>query len=116
MNEINRAVILNGKKITCNMTALSIILSGKWKPLILWQLLPQTLRFGELRKNLEGISPRILSRELRELEEYGIVSRREYPSVPPKVEYQLTAIGKNIKPAMDALCDWSNVYMEKMSS
>ena len=114
MSETTKTVLLNGERISCNMTALSIILSGKWKPLILWQLVNSTLRFGELRKNLEGISPRILSRELRELEQHGIISRREFPSVPPKVEYQLTKIGEEIKPALDALCTWSNTYLEEI--
>lgn len=114
MAEINKVVVLNGKRISCNMTALSIILSGKWKPLILWQLQNDTLRFGELKKNLEGISPRILSRELRELEVHKIIKRTEFPSVPPKVEYCLTQLGEKIKPAMDSLCDWSRDYVEEL--
>lgn len=113
MSENTKTVVLNGKQITCNMTALSIILSGKWKPLILWQLMENTMRFGELRRNLEGISPRILSRELRELEQHQIIGRKEYPSIPPKVEYSLTDIGERIRPAMDALCDWSRVYVDE---
>ncbi len=112
MSEQSRTVVLNGSEISCNMTAMSIILSGKWKPLILWQLVDDKQRFGQLKRNLVGISPRILSRELRELETHKIISRREFPSVPPKVEYQLTAVGEKIKPALDALCDWSERYME----
>lgn len=113
MSKATKSVILDGKRISCNMTALSIILRGKWKPLILWQLIDKTLRFGDLRKNLQGISARILSKELQELEEHGIVSRREYASIPPKVEYKLTKLGKKMKPAMDALCNWSSLYMEE---
>ena len=113
MSEQLKTVIINGKSITCNMTALSVLLSGKWKPLILWQLSGQTLRFGELKKNLMEISPRILSRELRELETNGIISRREYPSIPPKVEYQLTPLGQKMKPSLDALCTWSEIYMDE---
>lgn len=114
MSQTTKSVILNGKRISCNMTALSVILSGKWKPLIIWQLMEKTLRFGELKKNLEGISPRILSRELRELEHCKIIKRTEHPSVPPKVEYQLTEVGKQIQPAMDSLCQWSNDYIEAL--
>jgi len=113
MSENIKTVVLNGERITCNMTALSVILSGKWKPLILWQLMENTMRFGELRRNLEGISPRILSRELRELEQHDIICRKEFPSIPPKVEYSLSEIGEQIRPAMNALCNWSETYMHE---
>lgn len=88
------------------------LLSGKWKPRILWELnQEETIRFNELQRRLNGISNVILSKSLEELELYKIVNRRQYNEIPPRVEYSLTSLGKAIHPALKALGDWgSRVY------
>jgi DNA-binding HxlR family transcriptional regulator len=82
------------------------VISGKWKLLILRELLSGANRFGELRRRLSGISEKMLAQHLRELESDGIIARKIYPEVPPKVEYWLTASGKTLKPIIDGLHQW----------
>ncbi len=91
-------------------TALSII-GGKWKVIILWHLKEGGVkRFGELQRLVTGISQKMLTQELRDLEETGLVSRKVYPVVPPKVEYSLTETGWSLKPLLEQLCDWGKQY------
>ena len=75
------------------------VIGGKWKPLIIWFLRKRVLRFSELQRALPGITDVMLSKQLRELEQDGIIKRKMYPQVPPKVEYSLTPLGKSIIPA-----------------
>lgn len=82
------------------------ILDGKWTLLILRELFTGMKRFGELRSELEGISPKTLTERLRILEEQGIVRRTIYPEVPPRVEYSLTEYGETLRPVIDALRTW----------
>ncbi len=88
------------------------LLNGKWKLRIIWELSQQeTIRFNELQRRLEGISSVMLSKSLEELEQHKIVNRRQYNEIPPRVEYSLTALGKAIDPALQALGGWgSQVY------
>lgn len=81
-------------------------IGGKWKLLILRELLSGVSRFGELRRALSGISEKMLTQHLRELERDGLVSRTVYAQVPPKVEYSLTPSGKTLKPVIDGLHEW----------
>lgn len=91
-------------------TALSVI-GGKWKVIILWHLKEGGVkRFGELQRLVRGISQKMLTQELRDLEESGLVSRKVYPVVPPKVEYSLTETGWSLKPVLEQLCDWGTEY------
>ncbi len=91
-------------------TALSII-GGKWKVIILWHLKEGGVkRFGELQRLVTGISQKMLTQELRDLEETGLVSRKVYPVVPPKVEYSLTPTGWSLKPVLEQLCEWGTEY------
>ena len=91
-------------------TALSII-GGKWKVIILWHLKEGGVkRFGELQRLVTGISQKMLTQELRDLEETGLVSRKVYPVVPPKVEYSLTETGWSLKPVLEQLSDWGKQY------
>lgn len=93
--------------------ALSII-GGKWKLGIVWELLQQSpLRLSELQRKIPNINQRMLIRQLRELEEDHIIDRIVYPVVPPKVEYELTDIGRSLKPTVDAICDWGYLYIDK---
>jgi DNA-binding HxlR family transcriptional regulator len=87
------------------------VIGGKWKPIILWQLRAEKRRFSGLQQNMQGISPKMLAKQLRELEEDGIVHREVYPEIPPKVEYSLTEFGKTVLPVLDALCEWGSNYL-----
>jgi DNA-binding HxlR family transcriptional regulator len=82
------------------------ILGGRWKVLIVWQLFQGEQRFSELFRALDGITQKMLTQQLRELERHGIVRRTVYPEVPPKVEYALTPLGDSLKPVVDAMCEW----------
>ncbi|MDS0525500.1 helix-turn-helix transcriptional regulator [Clostridium sp. SHJSY1] len=83
------------------------IIGGKWKMRILYQLAhSHLLRFNELKRNIPGITHKMLSAQLKELESDGIVIRKEYPQVPPKVEYFLSERGKSLMPVLDSMCCW----------
>ena len=90
----------------CPITAAISIVGGKWKPVIIWVLMPGTKRFGELHKTIPGIALKVLSRHLKELEADGIISRKVFAEVPPRVEYTLTEKGRSLQGVMDLLADW----------
>ena len=88
------------------------VIGGKWKPLIIYALNDETLRFSQLLDKLQPrITQRMLTKQLRQLEEDGLVTRKVYTQVPPKVEYSLTEIGKSLMPILDQLCDWGSEHM-----
>ena len=89
------------------------VLGGKWKLLILWQLVNRPYRFNELRRAIAGVSQHMLTTQLRELESQGIVSRTIYPEVPPRVEYALTEHGKSLRSVMQALAKWGQVHLSR---
>ena len=91
-------------------TALGLI-GGKWKGMILWCISRQTMRFNELHRAIPSISQRMLTKQLRELEEHDIIVRKVYAQIPPKVEYRLSAHGEALKPILDQLEDWSRAYL-----
>ncbi|HHX2537797.1 TPA: winged helix-turn-helix transcriptional regulator [Neisseria subflava] len=86
------------------------IIGGKWKVLILYYLNEETRRFNELQRLLAGITQRMLTLQLRELENDGIVHREVYPQVPPKVEYSLTEFGRTLMPVIEAMHRWGEQY------
>lgn len=90
-------------------TTLSLI-GDKWKVLILRDLMPGTKRFGELKKSIGSVSQKVLTAQLRDMESNGLVTRTVYPEVPPRVEYSLTALGKSLKPILDAMWNWGENY------
>lgn len=94
----------------CPVEAALEQISGKWKGLIIYHLLNGTLRFSELSRHLGKVTQRSLTKQLRELEADGIVARKVYPVVPPKVEYSLTRKGEALKGVVKALGDWGAVY------
>ncbi len=93
-------------------TTLSVI-GGKWKVLILYHLIKQTQRFNELRRQLPEITQRMLTLQLRELEEDGLIHREVYPVVPPKVEYSLTEFGRTLLPVINAMHQWGEAYNQE---
>jgi DNA-binding HxlR family transcriptional regulator len=88
------------------------VIGGKWKPLVIYQLKNGTLRFNQIVGRVQPrITQRMLTKELRELEKDGLVIRKVYPQVPPKVEYSLTERGLSLIPILDQLCDWGSEHM-----
>ncbi len=96
----------------CPVEATLSFLDGKWKGVVLFHLLAGTLRFNELRRKLPTVTQRMLTKQLRELEESGLVSRTVFAVVPPRVEYALTPLGETLKPVIEALASWGeeNVF------
>jgi DNA-binding HxlR family transcriptional regulator len=101
------------KTYHCPVEATIEVIGGKWKPLILWWLNQKTYRFADLRRQIPGISEKMLIQHLRELEADGIVDRKVFSTVPPKVEYSLTDHGKSLKQALNAICDWGKKHIER---
>jgi DNA-binding HxlR family transcriptional regulator len=99
----------------CPVEATLDVIGGKWKVLILFMLKERTLRFGELRQTIPGVSDRMLTQQLRELQAHGIVHREVYPEVPPKVEYSLTEYGKTLRPITELMCAWGKTHMRKLA-
>lgn len=95
----------------CPVEAALDIIGGKWKSIILFRLVEQTRRFNELRRLMPAITQRMLTNQLRELERDGLVSRRVYPEVPPRVEYSPTPLGHSLLPVLEALKAWSETHM-----
>jgi DNA-binding HxlR family transcriptional regulator len=90
------------------------VVSGRWGPLVIMALKGETKRHGELRRELEGISQKMLIQTLRNLEHNGLVEREVYPVVPPKVEYSLTDLGASLQPLLEAICQWSERHLEEV--
>jgi DNA-binding HxlR family transcriptional regulator len=98
------------KAVSCPAETALTILDGRWKLLILRELFEGTKRFSQLHRSLAGVSHRTLTQQLRDLEAYGLLSRKVYPQVPPKVEYSLTALGQTLKPVVDSMDDWARTH------
>lgn len=94
----------------CPVEATLELIGGKGKGIILYHLLDGTLRFNEIRRKLGPITPRILTKQLRELEYANIIHRKVYPEVPPKVEYRLTEQGESLRPVIMMLKQWGEIY------
>ena len=99
----------------CPVETTLTLISDKWKVLSIRDLLPGTKRFGELKKSIGSVSQKVLTSQLRQMEESGLLTRTVYPEVPPRVEYTLTELGQSLRPVLDALWNWGNNYKEKMS-
>jgi DNA-binding HxlR family transcriptional regulator len=104
------------KVYSCGLEAALEIIGGKWKPLILWALSSGPRRFGELRRLVVGISEKMLIQQLRELETDGIVDRKDFREVPPKVEYSLTPFGVTLRQAIGPLCEWGTAHMTRIGA
>jgi DNA-binding HxlR family transcriptional regulator len=103
------------QRFSCPFQASMAMIGGKWKILILYHLLRGTKRFGELRRLIPGVTQKMLTQQLRELEDDAIVSRKVYPQVPPKVEYSLTPLGTDLKPVFAQLFIWGRRQMSSTS-
>jgi DNA-binding HxlR family transcriptional regulator len=99
----------------CPVEATLDVIGGKWKALILFWLRDRVCRFGELRRKIPAISERMLTQQLRELEGHGIVRRKVYPVVPPRVEYSLTAYGRTLRPITELMCAWGKKHVARTS-
>ncbi|MFC0187179.1 winged helix-turn-helix transcriptional regulator [Fictibacillus aquaticus] len=104
------------KTYYCNMEIFLEVTGGKWKGLILYYLLQGPKRTGELKKLVHNISQKMLIQTLRELESDGLVHRKMYNQVPPKVEYSTTELGQSLEPLFKTLCKWGEDYAEKKFS
>lgn len=89
------------------------LINDKWKVLIVRDLLTGTKRFGELKKSVTGITQKVLTNNLKQMEKDGLLKRKAYPEVPPRVEYTLTETGLSLKPILDSMVEWGNQYREK---
>ncbi len=89
------------------------LIGEKWKVLIVRDLLTGTKSFGELKKSVTGITQKVLTTNLRQMESSGLVKRKVYPEVPPRVEYSLTETGLSLKPILDSMVEWGNEYKRK---
>ncbi len=97
----------------CPVATTVALIGSKWKLLIIRNLLARPWRFNELKKDLEGISQKVLTDSLHSMEADGIITRTVYPEVPPRVEYSLTELGKSLKPILDSMRAWGEAYKAK---
>lgn len=104
-------ISFKGKQFKCSMELTLNLIGGKWKVLILWHLRNDTMRFSALKRQLPQITQKMLTQQLRELEEDNLIIRKVFPQVPPKVEYSLTESGKSLIPILETMCQWGNNYL-----
>ena len=94
----------------CPVATTVRLIGSKWKILIMRNLMMRTWRFNELKKDLDGISQKVLTESLRSMDEDGLITRTVYPEVPPRVEYSLTGLGESMRPILNAMADWGSNY------
>lgn len=97
----------------CPVETTLMLISDRWKVLIIRDLLDGTKRCGELKKSVGNVSQKVLTANLRSMEESGLLTRKVYPEVPPRVEYTLTETGYSLKPILDAMVEWGTEYKQK---
>ena len=97
----------------CPVETTLMLIGNKWKVLIIRDLLTGTKRFGELKKSIGKVSQKVLTTQLRDMEESGLISRKVYAEVPPRVEYSLTDLGKSLQPILNAMLQWGTEYNVK---
>ena len=94
----------------CPVETTPLLIGDKWQVLILRDLMPGTKRFGELKKSIGSVSQKVLTAQLRDMEESGLLTRTVYAEVPPRVEYRLTDLGRSLEPILDAMRNWGEAY------
>ncbi|QSJ14578.1 helix-turn-helix transcriptional regulator [Nostoc sp. UHCC 0702] len=105
----------NNVRLTCEVETTLKVIGGRWKVLILRELLAGVKRFGELQRALPGITQKMLTQQLREMEEDGIVHREIYAQIPPKVEYSLTPLGSSLQPILYAMHEWAVQHLSQIN-
>ena len=100
----------------CPVETTLTLIGDKWKVLILRDLMPGTKRFGELKKSIGNVSQKVLTAQLRAMEENGFVHRQVYAEVPPRVEYSLTDLGRSLKPILDSMWAWGEGYHQQQGA
>lgn len=103
---------VESERATCPVERTLEVIGGRWKVLILRELFEEVKRFGQLHRALHGITQKMLTQQLRELEADGIVHREVYLQVPPKVEYSLTPLGESLKPILEAMHEWGVKHLD----
>jgi DNA-binding HxlR family transcriptional regulator len=104
------------KEVSCPVEITLEVIFGRWKVLIIHQLLEDTKRFNQLQRELRGITHRTLSKQLREMEEHGLVIRKDYKEIPPRVEYSLSVLGKSLENVLIAMHEWGEKNGSKIST
>lgn len=99
----------------CPVETTLTLISDQWKVLILRDLIPGTKRFGELKKSIGNVSQKVLTAQLRQMEDSGLLTRTVYPEVPPRVEYTLPDLGRSLKPILDAMWTWGENYKQNQA-
>ncbi|WP_130849009.1 winged helix-turn-helix transcriptional regulator [Intestinimonas timonensis] len=99
-------------QFNCPVEATLSLIGGKYKPLILWHLIDQPLHYMELQRLIPKATPKMLSQQLHDLNNCGIIHREVIPEKPPKTLYSLTAFGRSLIPILDAMCQWGNSYLD----
>lgn len=108
--------VFHGKNLpACPVETTLMLISDRWKVLIIRDLLDGTKRFGEIKKSVGNVSQKVLTANLRSMEDSGLLTRKVYPEVPPRVEYTLTKTGYSLKPILDAMVEWGTEYKKKNS-
>jgi DNA-binding HxlR family transcriptional regulator len=113
INDKEKVFVLNGKEFHCAMDVTMNFIGGKWKTVVLWYLRKDKKRFTDLKKLIPNITEKMLSLQLKDLERNGIVKRKVYPQVPPRVEYFLTDFGKTLIPMLEEIARWGRSLAEK---
>ncbi len=105
---------MDTNKLSCGGVEATLrVIGGKWKPLILYLLRDNSLRYSELQKNIENITQKMLTQQLRQLEIDGLISRMVYPVIPPRVEYSLTPSGRSLLPLLKKMAEWGSQHLIK---
>jgi DNA-binding HxlR family transcriptional regulator len=108
--------IESSTRLTCAVETTIKVIGGRWKVLILRELFSGVKRFGELQRSISGVTQKMLTQQLREMEEDGLIQRVVYAQVPPKVEYSLTPTGESLEPVLTAMHDWAIEYMDSINN
>lgn len=112
INNTEKLLMLNGKEYHCAMDVTMHYIGGKWKTVVLWYLRKDKKRFNELKKLIPGITEKMLSLQLKTLETDGIIARKHYAEIPPRVEYYLTDFGKTLIPMLEEIAKWGRMLAE----
>jgi DNA-binding HxlR family transcriptional regulator len=104
------------KDFSCPVEITLSVIGGRWKSVILFHLNDKVLRFGELKRMIPGVTQKMLTQQLREMENDGLIHRKVYAEVPPKVEYSLTEFGRSLKPILNLMCKWGNEHSKRLGN